>query len=68
MVLGSELVPGLQLLQTNPNVQSAMKLVNNMYNMFQQQNSHAVEESLLSLKESMHNTNLRENTVEGIRS
>lgn len=59
-----EALSGFQLLRANIGMKGVNKLLNNIYNMVRLHNYQFVEEILLCLKEGMHHTNPKSNTVQ----
>lgn len=62
LVIQSEALPRLHTLQVNLKVQGANYLLNNMFNIVRQENSHALKYRLQHLKESLHSTSSHINT------
>lgn len=63
-----EALPGLHMLQENLGLKGVNKLLNSMYNLVQQQNSHAFEERIQRLEERLYNTYMWVNTVQEVVS
>lgn len=62
-VTGCEALSGFQLLHDNLDPQRANELLNNMYQMVQQQNSQAFADILTRIEESLHNAIFKNNTM-----
>lgn len=59
-----EALPDFHTLQVNLGIQGTNELLNNVFNIVQQQNLQAIEERLQRLEEILHNTHSWKNIIQ----